>query len=888
MSWFDGVRATVRGWVLRGREDRELKEELEYHLERSAEEHVRNGMTAGEGRRAARLQLGSVDRFHEEVRDARGARLWDDVVRDVGFAVRNLRRAPAFTGTALVTIALGVGATTAIFSVLDGVVLRPLPYANGDRLVSIWGRFLPESGFDFPTFPLSPPEYFDYRATTRTLEDVAAYRRLGVTLVRGDAAAQRIEATAASANLFSVLGVQPALGRFYRAEEDVPGGPSLAVLGHGFWRGTFGGDPSIVGRTIRLNGVETEVVGVLPPGITFPDADRAIYLPLQLNASEPGSRMAHYLTAIGVLSPQATLEEAAGEMDVLMARWKAEYPDVHTGHFLYLNPRLEEIVGGVRPVLFVLLGAVGFVLLIACANVANVLLARGEVRARELAVRRAIGAGHGRIIRQLLTESAVLAVAGGLAGAVLARLSLGPLLALGDGSIPRAEAVAVDGRVLGFTLGVTLLCSLLFGVAPALRASAIPAQEVLRGGGRSTTARRRLRLRRTLVATQVALAFLVVTGAGLMIRSLRALMDVDPGMDPAGVLVAEVSLPAADYPEPERVIAFDDALLARIRALPGVVAATATATLPLTGTSNVDFALEGTPPPGPGEPAHSGDVLMVAPGFLATFDVPLVAGRFFEPADRADAVPVAVVNETFARMFFPGETPLGHRMRLGQEQPWLTIVGVVGDVRYAALDAEQRPGYYIPIAQTTLSFTFPARTLAFALRTGADPATLAPHVRAAVRELDANLPIIRLATMKEVVGESVARPRFLTTLLTLFAALAATIGAIGLYGLLAYTVAQRARDFAIRLALGAGAKRVFGRVLREGLLLAAGGIALGVVGALATVRVISSQLYGVQPRDPLTFAAVAGGLLLVALVACAVPALRAIRVPPLNALRGDG
>jgi predicted permease len=503
-------------------------------------------------------------------------------------------------------------------------------------------------------------------------------------------------------------------------------------------------------------------------------------------------------------------------------------------------------------------------------------------------VRGALGAGGGRKIRQMLTESAVLAIAGGLAGIALAWLALRPLLALGEGSIPRAEGVGVDARVLAFALGITALCSLLFGVVPALRAGRTSPNEALRGAGRTTAGRHQVRLRGTLVTTQVALAFLLVTGAALMIRSYQALTRVDPGVDVENVLLADLALPAADYAETERVVAFTDGLIALLRALPGVSAASATSSLPLFETPpNIDFEIEGVAPPAPGQPAHSGDAFVAAPGYTGVLGIDIVQGRFIEDADRADGLPVVVVNETLARMFFGGESPIGRRMRFSDEAPWFTIVGVVGDVLHASLDAPARPGYYLPPSQVMAAFGSPSRNLTFVVRTQGDPARSAQAVRDAVRAADPTLPIIRLATMDEVLGDSVARPRFLTTLLALFGGLAATLGAIGLYGVLAYTVAQRGREHAIRMAVGAGRLTIFAGVLRGGLTLAAAGIIAGGALSLGGVRVLESQLFGVAPRDTATFITVAAGLLAVAAVASAVPALRAMRAAPLDALRQD-
>ncbi|HEX6132364.1 MAG TPA: ABC transporter permease [Longimicrobiales bacterium] len=891
--------STLNRWVhrlgrlLRRRQiEKAIDEEMRIHVEMETEHLMRaESLDAVEARRRALVAFGGADRAKEQARDARRTRWLEDLGQDARQGLRGMGRAPGFTLVAVATLALGIGATTAMFSVVSGVMLTPLPYPESDRLVAVWSRFLPESGFDFPEFPVSPPEYFDYRAQSTSLEDAAAHHAYRATLLADDGTALSIRGAAATANLFDVLRARPALGRAFTAVEDVAAGPSVAMLGHALWRRAFGGDSAVIGRTIRVNGRTAEVIGVMPAGFGYPSEDTELWTPIGLDPAERTGRGNHFLTVIARLSAGADLDRAHAEMTTLMAAWRAEYPDVHTGHFLFLRPLMEQVVGSAGPALLALLGAVGFVLLIVCANVANLLLARGEVRQRELAVRSALGAGRARLVRQFLAEGALLSLTGGLAGLVLAYVLVDITLALGAESIPRAGSIALDTRVLLFAGGIALFTTIIFAIAPSLRLPVAVPRLALGEDGRTTTSSGHgLRLRQALVTAQIAFAVVVVIGAGLMMRSYGALTSVDPGFEVGNVLVADLSVPSGDYPDADDVIGFYQDVAERLARLPGALAAGAVSALPLTdGAPNIDFDVEGMAEPAPGEPAQSGDMIIADHGYARTLGVSVVEGRFFEANDRAGSMPVTVVNRRLARMFWPGESALGGRIRSAgdADAPWLTIVGVIDDVQFRTLADEVRPAWYLPLAQMAVTPGNTARSFSVALRTERDPMLLARSMREVLRDVDPMLPLIRLRALDRVAEESVAGPRFTTTMLALFAALALVIGAIGIYGVLAYAVARRTREFGIRMALGADPRRLTGLVVAQGLRLVLAGLAIGILAALAATRLIEELLFGVSPTDPMTFAAVAAAVCLIAFAASVMPVRRALRADPLRSLRAD-
>jgi predicted permease len=878
---------------LRGRDRGEaaMDEELRIHVSMEAEHLMRTeGLDPAEARRRALVAFGGVERMKERARDVRGSRWAEDLVQDCRIGTRALRRSPGFTAAAVLTLTLGVGATTAMFSVVSGVLLAPLPYPASERLVAVWSRFLPESGFDFPEFPLSPPEYFDYRSQTHALGDVAAHSGVRATIMNDHGLALSVRGAAATANLFEVLRVGPVLGRTYTVQEDVPTGADVVVLGHALWQRAYGGDEAVLGRTIRVNGRPLEVIGVMPVGFSYPTPETELWLPARLDPVVDAARGSHYLQAVGRLADGADFELAERERAQLMQRWQAEYPDVHTGHFLFLRPLLENVVGTARPALLALLGAVGFVLLIVCANVANLLLARAEARRPELAVRSALGAGRARLVRQFIAEGAVLSAIGAAAGVGVAYVLLRATLALGADSVPRAHSVSLDGGVLLFTAAVAAVSTIVFALAPLITLNSGGGRSALRDDHRTTSSSRGLRLRRALVAAQVALAVIVVTGAGLMVRSFVALAGVEPGFRAERVMLAELSLPAGAYPDDVAVIGFYQELLERLGRLAGVENAAAISTLPLGGwASNIDFRIEGAAPPAPGEPAHSGDLIITDPGFVQSFDVAVLEGRFFERTDRTESLPVVVVNRRLARQFWPGESAVGKRLRIAEsdDRPWLEVVGIIDDVQYRGPADEIRPAWYLPLAQMTLSLGQPARTFHVAVRTSPQPATLATAIRATIRAVDPDIAVVRLRPLETVVSGALARPRFTTGVLGLFAALALLLGAIGIYGVLAYAVTRRTREFGIRMALGAGWRELAALVLREGFLMVVLGLGFGLAAAAAATRLIHGLLFRVDPADPATLLAVAALVCLAALLASVGPLWRAYRTDPVRALRTD-
>jgi putative ABC transport system permease protein len=814
------------------------------------------------------------------------------LVRNVRHALRVLARAPAFSLTAIITLALGIGAATAMFTIVNSVLLRPLPFADADRVVSVWTRYDASSGYDFPQFTLSGPEFIDYRAQTRALEEVAAYNRGGVTFATDDAAMEPIRGfhVQATANLFTTLGVQAAVGRTFRDGEDQPGAPCVVVLGHGVWLDVFGGDPSAVGRTVRLDGAPCEVLGVMPAGFVFPDASARWWRNAIVNPANPlwGERQSHNWTGIGRLAPGATVEEANAEARTLAANWRETY-DHYEGHYVFSRPFIDDVVGGVRDQLAMLLGAVGLVVLVICANLASLLLARGESRRRELAVRLALGAGRARLVGHLLTESVLLALAGGVLGVIAALAFLDGLLRLYPGTLPRADAIALDWRALAFATAVTGATALLFGLLPALRASSSSPETALHaqtrgvvGGGSQ--------LMRVFVVAEVGLSVMLVAGAGLLLRSYENIRSVDLGIDPEGVYTVAQALPGSTYPSQADVRNFYASLLERVAALPGVESAGAISALPLQGYGGLnDFYIEGRPQPGPGELTWNAGEVLATPGYFETMRIPVVAGRSIQASDQRDAPYVAVINEEAVRLYWPNESPLGQRIRYNAapDAPprWITIVGVVGNTLANGATGPQRPQVFMPHAQMPRDFG--GRFMAMVVRAAGDPLAVAAAVNATVREADIALPPINGQLMDDVVGTSVGQPRFTSQLATFFAILALLLGALGIHGVLSYVVAQRVGELGVRLALGARPAALLRLVVGQGMWLACLGVALGVVAALAGSRVLQGLLFGVGPTDPAIFGVAIVVLGAAALLACYGPARRAARIDPMTALRAE-
>jgi len=811
---------------------------------------------------------------------------------DVRYALRNLGRTPGFTAVVVLTLAIGIGANTAIFSVVSGVLLQPLPYDNPGELVAIWTRFTPESGYDFPKYPVGSPEYFDYVNQNRTMARVAAVSTEALTITDGTGEPEIVTAGYVSSSMFAVLRTPPMLGRTLIEADDAAQPRPVYVLSYDLWQRRFGGDSSVVGQTLDVGldvaeyGTGGEIVGVMPDGFAFPSPDTKLWTQLPLDPARTW-RGGHWFSMIGRLAAGVSLEQAEAELETLMAQWAIDYPDHHVGHGLFLKSLLRDTVGDVRPALMLLLGAVGFVLLIACANVANLMLTRSEGRRREFAVRKALGAGRGRLVQQLLTDCALLSVAGGVFGMVLSTLGVRALLALEGGTIPRIDLVGLDGRVLLFTAVIVMIATLIFGLVPALRGGGADIQSAFRDASSTTTAsRRRLRFRGVLVAAEVAFAILLVIGAGLMMKSFWRLLQEDPGFRVGNLLVAQFSLPSSSY-TPDEAVNFYAGLTERIEALPNVVSAAIVSNPPLLRSDvNGRFHIEGREGANAGEFCCTGGPVTIGQGLYQTLGIQLRRGRLIDETDLPGGPLVANVDEELALRYWPNEDPIGKRIRfLMTDGPWATVVGVVGNVKFFGL-GENYPMYYDSYEQM-VAWTegFGARTMGVMVRTDGDPLAVAGPIRELVRAVDSNLPIVWMRTMDDIASASVARPRFLMTLLGLFAAVALALGAMGVYGVISHGVAQRTNEIGIRMALGAGSGAVAGMVVRQGLALALTGVVFGLAAAIAATRVMVGFLFNVSPTDPWTFTAVVGIILAVVLAASYLPARRASRVDPLVALR---
>ncbi|MEM8959945.1 MAG: ABC transporter permease [Acidobacteriota bacterium] len=796
---------------------------------------------------------------------------------DLRYSVRMLLKRPGFTIVAVLTMALGIGANTALFSVIDGVLLEPPPYPQPNRVMVIDETNI-EAGL--PRFAASPANYADFRDENQTFAALGAMGGAGLTLT-GEGVAERLTGARVSGPYFAALGVKPMLGRVIQPIDDEVGAPPVVVLNHGFWQRRFGGDESVLGRVLRLNGVPREVIGVMPPGIQ-PQRDAWIPIAIDYRAENRG---AHYLGMIGRLRDGVSVEQASADLAQIAAELEVAYPDTNTGWSTRVQPLPERVVEGVAPALWILFAAVGLVLLIACVNIANLLLARVSLRGREMALRAALGAGRDRLLRQLLTESVLLAVLGGVLGMVLAWLATPWLVDLAGGDLPRSTEVAVDGRVLGFALLLSMLTGVIFGLVPALRASRIDLRGVLEDGGRGQSGGIG-RLRGGLVLAEVALALVLLVGAGLMMRSLAGLLDVDPGFQAEDVLTARIDLPETTYGDDESRFAFYRQLWERLEAIPGVEHASTGTSLPLTGRNNIfAFYVEGTPRSEPGlEP--SSITRFVGPDYFDVMGVPLLEGRAFSTDDDSDAVLALIINKKAADTYWRDDPTFSRRLTFENpddpEAVWFNVVGVVGDVRHDELATAPEPTMYIPMLQMA------QRSPNIVLRTSlGDPALLEGPLRATIAELDVDMPVFNVEPMEALVAGSLARSRFNATLLGIFAGLAVVLAAIGIYGLISYSVNEQRREIGIRRALGADRRRILELVIKQGMKPVLLGVGVGVVLALAGAQILAGLVYGIPPRDPGTLALVAVLLAVVGLLACLAPALRAIRIDPMRALREE-
>lgn len=815
----------------------------------------------------------------------------DDLRQDIRYALRQLGRNPAFAGAAILTLAVGIGANSAVFSVVNGVLLEPLPYEAPEELVTVSTAF-PTVGFD--QFWMSPPEYFELREWNQSFEDLGAYR-VGAASIETLDRPLRVPSAVASWSFFTTLGVTAELGRTFLEEEDRLDAEPTVILSHGLWERGFGADPGVLGSTVRVSGQTATIIGVLPEDFDIEDAGVEIWRPLNLvNAVDPADHVSrrgnHFMNVVARLRSGVTPELVRQDLDRMTLRWSEEYGGTHAitadGHPVFTSDLRNELVGDARPALFLLMGAVTFVLLIACANVANLLLARAESRSSEVAVRVAMGAGRGRMTRQLVTEGLGLSLLGGALGLALAHFGTRLLLSINPDAVPRTEGIGLDARVVGFTALVTIGTGVVFGLAPLFGATMQRVGATLKAGGTRTTRGSGARARKVLVVAEVAFAVILLVGSGLMLRSVSALQDVDLGFDAEDVLSFTVALPVGDYPEPQRVGEFFDELLGRVRALPGVESASATSGLPPTQqlVAN-DTEFEGVAPT-PDGPAHNVDYYTgVEAGYFETMRMVVADGRSFESADALAESPVLVVNQRLADVFYPGESPVGRRIRPAGGNAWFTVVGVVADVKQAGISAPSGTELYYYNPQAAQSGGNVSRALSLVVRTAGNPLALGPAVERIVRELDPALPVADIQTLEENVAGVMAQPRFLTLLLGVFAGIALLLASVGTYGVMAHTVAERHREIGIRMAMGAEPGSVRGLVLKQGAVLAGTGLALGVLGALGLTRFLGSQLYEVGTTDLRTFIAVSAVLGGVALLACYIPARRATRVDPVEALR---
>jgi putative ABC transport system permease protein len=859
-----------------------LNDELAFHLEMLEQQLRRQGRSPDDARREARLQLGGTTQIAEAYGDQRTLPILESVLQDARYAVRTLLRTPAFTAAALLTLAIGIGANTAIFSIVHAILLRPLPYAAPDRLVAFGER-----GADGLPGNIGFTTFADFRDQARAFEGVAAVRSWQPTLVTTEA--ERVNAMRVSWNFFSMLGVQPALGRGFTREDDHPDRYRVLMLSDGLWRRRFGADPGVIGRSIRMNDRTYEIVGVMPP--TFEPLLSAyfyqpaeLWAPLGYESTLPyACRGCRHLRAVGRLRDGVSMQQAMPDLARVRHRLMEAFPQEYPAGTMAAIPLQQLLAGPVRGGLYVLAAAVGFVLLIACANVANLLLARAVNRTREMSVRAALGAGRGRLIRQMLTESAVLSAAGGAGGVALAGILLPLLDSLAPLSVPRLDAVRIDGVVLAFAAGLSLLTGVVFGLIPAIRATSVRLRAGLTGDGRATIGGPQT-ARQLLVVVDIALALVLLAGAGLMTKSLTRLMRVDPGFSAERVLTLQFSLIGEAYREDPQVVRFTNGVLEKVRALPGVEEVAAAGQIPMGGNADsFGFHIDGLMHPNPADDP-SAERYSVTPGYFRVMNIPLRRGRIFTDADGASAAPVMLVSESAARLLFNGTDPIGRRVRVGNATsgPWRTIVGIVGDVHHADLSQPATPQMYLPQAQFADSFLVMTIKLATA-----DPLALLPAVRGIIRQLDPSVPVYEVATLEDLVARSVAQRRFVMTLLASFAAVALLLASVGLYGVVSYTVAQRRREVGLRMALGAAPSDIARLVLGSGARTVGVGLVAGVICAAALTQFLRALLFQVEAFDPWTLAAAVLTLATVAGLAHSVPLRRALRVDPAIALRQD-
>jgi len=810
------------------------------------------------------------------------------VFKEIRYATRALVKRPGFSLVAVLTLALGIGANTAIFSVVNAMLLRPLPFKDPDRVVMIWGVL---AKLHADTLPNAAPNFEGLKKDAQSFERMAAFRSWSWQLT-GSGDPELVRGAKVSADFFEAVGAGPILGRAFTAEEDLPNRAPVAIISHSLWQRHFGGEKDVLGKTITLTGQNAQIVGVMPEGFHFPGGanmipglqfalNNDVWMPLAITDEQRGRQGNLNLATIGRLKPGVSVAQGQTELRAI----QQQLPLGKIDFTVNVVPLHQQVVGTIRKPLLVLLATVAFVLLIACANIANLLLARATSRQKEIAIRAALGAGRRRIIRQLLTESLLLSITGGAIGLLLAVWGNSLLVSLIPREVPRISEVSIDPRILLFTLGISIVTGLIFGLVPALQASRFDLNKSLKDGVRGmTSGAGQNRLRSLLVVAEVAMALVLLIGAGLLMKSFVRLLDVKPGFNPANVLTFDVQLPdlpPSRYERKEEQTAFFQQLMTRLQALPGVENAGGVLSLPLSGAvESTDLIVEGRESTPDGERPNA-DYTVVTPDYFATLQIPLLQGRQLNAQDKLDAPLVIVINDTLAARIWPGENPIGKRLRVGFEEKPREVIGVVGTIKQSTLDAEARPAMYLPHLQS------PNPRLTVLVRTHGEPLSMAATVRQEVRAVDKDVPIAQVQTMEKVLGASVAQPRFSMLVVGLFAALALVLSAVGIYGVMAYAVSRRGHEIGVRMALGAGANQVLKLVLKDGMTLALAGIAVGLLGAFALTRLMASLLFGIGAKDPATFISVAAFLAFVAFIACYIPARRATKVDPLVALRNE-
>ncbi|MGJ5815930.1 ADOP family duplicated permease [Paludibaculum fermentans] len=870
----------LAGTLGQSRREREFQQELEAHLQFHIDDNLRAGMTEDEARREAVLQLGGVEPVKESMRDRWTLAWLETWWQDLRYSLRSLRRNPGYATTAALSIALGIGASVSIFTVADSVLLRPLPYKDPAGLMMIWeaNPKIPNANRNV----VSPGNYLDWKARSRSFDQMAVVRDLNSVLSDGHRV-EELKKQAMTANLLPMLGVQPHRGRFFTEAEDRPGQDAVILISHRIWQTWFDGDEAVLGRKVTVNSTPRTIIGVMPPGFYFRNRETDVWEPLGMDlARDYRQTSGRYILVAGRLKSGVTRDQAQAEMAAIATQLEAAHPSFNKNWTINVESLRDSLVSKTRTSLLVLLGAVGLLLLVACANVANLMLARCSTRQREMAVRASMGAGRWRVIRQLLTESVLLSFLGGAAGVILARWMVIGLLALAPKMLTSAADIRMDARVLLFSVALSTLTGILFGFAPAWTATRFQLFEALRQG--AGTVSRRGALRAWLVAAEVALSVILLTGAGLLFQSLAGLQSVPSGLNPDNLLTFRVSLPAARYQPPYRRTVFFTQLLDRLRQAPGVQSASAVSYLPFDGmAAATNTNIQGRPVPRAGEELLS-MVRTVMPGYFQTMGIPMKQGRDFTAADNEEKSPMRfIVNEAYVQKFLQGSDPLSTSINalMGDTNPYGQIIGVVGDVKEGSLDKPAQPTIYYPHALLIYG------GMTVLLKTSTDPRTLIEPARRIVRELDPAQPIAEARTMDEVLGETLARQRFSALLLVGFSILSLLLAAVGVYGVLAYSVTERTREIGLRLALGAGPGKITAQVVAAGARFVLAGTLAGVAGSLALAGLLQGLLFGVEPRDPATFAAVPAVLLAVALLAAYLPARRAGRLDPMSALRMD-